>query len=711
MQNQKQLSALGLSLVFSTVLGIAAYCMMRPTLAHELYPMIPPVASACYVAATTCETTVENAADVDFTGRQRTAALTETVTVQPQLDGKSWLPQPAELVSVGAVRAANRKALFNITCTAGFADAFPCAGVDLLAFLPHTQIGGDTNNDMWGWTDPQTGKEYALVGARDGVAFVDISTPTAPRYLGKLPTHATRSTWRDLKVYKDHLFVVADKNNRHGMQVFDLAQLRIMTTSAGVTSTLLFSETAHYNEFSDAHNLAINEETGYAYAVGGETCNQGLHIINIQDVNHPQNAGCYTADGYIHDTQCVIYRGPDVKYQGRELCFNSSVSQFTILDVTDKTALTRVATIAVDGNTYMHQGWLTPDQHYFLLDDEMDEWFGRHNTRTYLFDVSTIDAPRFVNAYTAASPAVDHNLYISGTYVYEANYTSGLRILDLKNVAQGQLTEAGFFDTYPENDEAVTAGAWTAYPFYKSGVVAISTLDRGLFLVKPRLPADVLFTERDAAINLCTQLATQQQFHMTFDLLARNQYTQSVFLRTQQLPATATASFTPAAVDMGATAAATSTLTVENTVLTSGTYTFTVEAVNAEEQVLDTTSVHVYLASTLATKPRLQAPQDIRLTTLAPLQFVWSAESDVTSYTVEIATDSSFSTLVYTATAPSATLLLGPPPGVAGWTTPLAYGQQYYWRVQASNGCGDSNVSDVAQFRTPIGLFLPLIRR
>lgn len=665
----------------------------QPVFAHELWPFTPPVAAACYAAATICESTLpQQNTPVGLPG---VATLTDTV------DGKSWLPQP-DLLSAGAIRAANREPLTDLPCKNGFADIFPCAQVDLLAFLPHTLIGGDTNNDMWGWTDPATGKEYALVGARDGVAFVDISTPTAPRFLGKLPTHATRSSWRDLKVYQDHVFVVADRNFPHGMQVFDLTQLRMLTTTAVATTTLLFTESAHYAEFSDAHNLAINEETGYAYAVGGETCNSGLHMVNIQNVAAPTNAGCYGADGYIHDTQCVIYRGPDETYRGRELCFNSSIAQFTIVDVTDKSTPTRLGATAVAGNTYMHQGWLTPDQRYFLLDDEMDEWFGQHNTRTYIFDITDIDAPRFVDAYTAAIPAVDHNLYITGTYAYEANYTAGLRILDLKNVAQGKLTEAGFFDVYPENDEAVTAGAWTAYPFYESGVVAISTIDRGLFLVKPRLPPSVLITDEQLAVAFCSSRTTQEQHSVTVDLLARNHYTQSVFLRTAQLPAAATATFTPDQIDMGAATQATSTLTVNIAALPSGVYTFTVEAVDAQAVVLDQTTVNLHLAGTPATTPILQAPSTTTVDRTVGIPFTWTGDDSVIDYFVEIAADANFTTVAYTTTVTNTALTL---------PKPLAHDQTYYWRVQPRNGCGTGERSAVGQFRTPVGLFLPLILR
>ena len=114
------------------------------------------------------------------------------------------------------------------------------------------------------------------------------------------------------------------------MQVFDLTQLR--TATPGTT----FTNTAHYDGFGHAHNLAINEDTGFAYAVGTETCSGGLHMIDIQVPTGPVFAGCFSDDGYTHDAQCVLYNGSryDLCRSGNLL--NSNEDTVTIVDVTDK---------------------------------------------------------------------------------------------------------------------------------------------------------------------------------------------------------------------------------------------------------------------------------------------------------------------------------------------------------------------------------------
>ncbi|MEE8522320.1 MAG: choice-of-anchor B family protein, partial [Thermoanaerobaculia bacterium] len=179
-----------------------------------------------------------------------------------------------------------------VPCVGGSANGFACSGIDLLANLPLSAMGGGNGNDIWGWTDPVTGTEYALMGRTTGTAFVDLSDPENPVYVGNLPTQTTSSSWRDIKTYADHAFIVADSAGSHGMQVFDLSQLRSVA-SPPVT----FSATAVYSGFGSAHNIVINEDSGFAYAVDSGTCSNGLHMINISNPTSPVSAGCHSADG------------------------------------------------------------------------------------------------------------------------------------------------------------------------------------------------------------------------------------------------------------------------------------------------------------------------------------------------------------------------------------------------------------------------------
>lgn len=405
---------------------------------------------------------------------------------QPAAAGEDLkTPDEARLTETMRRMLADQKPAENLQplpftpCVGGMAGSYPCENVDLMAFMPLATIGGGNGNDVWGWTDPQTGKEYAIMGRTNGSAFVDISDPVNPIYLGNLPTQTGNSTWRDIKVYNNYAFIVSEASG-HGMQVFDLTRLRSVPTPP-----VTFTVDAHYNQFGNAHNIAINEESGFAYAIGSGTCSGGLHMVNIQNPLAPTNAGCFSADGYTHDTQCVTYNGPDTDHVGDEICFNSNEDTVTIVDVTNKAAPVQLARQGYAGSAYTHQGWLTEDHTYFLVDDELDEQSHGHNTRTYIWDVSDLEAPTLIGNFDSPVPAIDHNLYTKDGYVYQGNYRAGLRILDAANVASGSLTQYGYFDIYPTSNSAQFNGAWSVFPYYESGVVVVSGIEQGLFILRP----------------------------------------------------------------------------------------------------------------------------------------------------------------------------------------------------------------------------------
>lgn len=378
-----------------------------------------------------------------------------------------------------AVRMEPITGLAAVPCQNGMAEGFPCRNVDLLSVLPLASIGGGNGNSMWGWTDSSTGKEYVIFGRTNGTAFIDVSTPTSPRYLGNLPSHnGTSSSWRDIKVHRDHAFIGADRISSHGMQVFDLTRLRTVTTPQ------TFTADARYTGFGSSHTLAVNEQTGFIYAAGTNTCSGGLHMVNVQNPRAPANAGCVSGDGYVHEAQCVTYRGPDTTYSGREICFNYNEDTLTIVDVTTKSAPRQLSRTTYTGVRYTHQGWLTGDQSRLVMDDELDS-----NPRTLIWNVSDLDRPVHTGTYnpTTVGTAIDHNQYIVGNFVYQANYRSGLRVLDASAINSNTLREVAFFDIYPANNNNGFNGAWNNYPFFASKIVAISGIEQGLILVRPNL--------------------------------------------------------------------------------------------------------------------------------------------------------------------------------------------------------------------------------
>jgi choice-of-anchor B domain-containing protein len=378
--------------------------------------------------------------------------------------------------------------LAEVACPGvGIADGYPCKDVDLLAHIPLSTFGSNAANDIWGWTS--SGREFALIGLSDGTGMVEVTNPSSPVYLGKLPTHTgVNSSWRDIKVYKDHAFIVSEASG-YGMQVFALTQL---LNVAG--PPVAFSETTHYDRVGNAHNIVINEKSGFAYIVGGSNgCSGGLHMVDIREPANPTYAGgCYGEDLYVHDANCVNYTGPDTTYMDHEICFCSNEDTITIVDVTDKTSPVQLSRTGYPSSFYTHQGWLSEDLKYFLFGDELDEQDQRINTKTLVMDVQDLNSPFLAGTYSGPTLAIDHNLYVKDGFVYLASYHAGLRVLKINDLSSADFSEIGFFDIYPTSDSARFNGAWSVYPFFSSGTVIVSGIEQGLFVLRPDLTVEPL---------------------------------------------------------------------------------------------------------------------------------------------------------------------------------------------------------------------------
>jgi len=367
-------------------------------------------------------------------------------------------------------------------CVNGMAGNYPCNNIDLLDFRPPSSFGLGTVNEVWGWTDELDGKEYILLGKSTGVAFIRIDTPTTSTYLGTLPPHSANSFWRTLRTSGDYLFVGSEASN-HGLQVFDLTRLRDVTNPP-----IAFTEDAWYNGFGRCHTLVIDEDAQRLYACGTNTFSGGLHIVNIANPLSPVIAGGYSDDGYTHEAQVVTYNGPDPDYIGRTIvfCYNgNNPATLTIVDATDPLDVTTVSITPYPQSRYCHQGWLTPDGKHLLMDDELDESNGIFSqTRTLIWNVEDLDNPAFMGNHLGPTPAIDHNQIIIGNLSFQSNYTAGFRLLDTRQIADTILTEVAWFDHFPQNNNVVFQGEWMSYPYFGSGVIPLSDIYQGLFLVR-----------------------------------------------------------------------------------------------------------------------------------------------------------------------------------------------------------------------------------
>jgi choice-of-anchor B domain-containing protein len=368
--------------------------------------------------------------------------------------------------------------------------------------------GADTGQMLasaWGWVDPLTNSEYALVARRSDLAIVDITVPTAPVLIGNVQrTAGTNPTvWRDVRVVGNWAFIGVDSAN-HGIQAFDLTRVR------GVATPTLFAADAVFDGISNTHTLATNfsQTTPYIYAPGSNTINGlsnapdtpgGMQILDVSNPLSMSIAASWQDDGYIHESSIFTYTGPDADHQNKQLSFNAtgygtdptgSPNSFSIVDVSNPAALARISQAQYANTGYAHQGWLTEDQRYFFVDDELDELnhVTGEKTRTHMYDVSDLDNPVYRGFVEWGTGNIDHNLYIKDGFIFQANYTRGLRVFELGDLEstdpQDWFQEVAWFDSYPADDSVTFNGAWQVYPYFPSGSIIISDINGGLFTVQ-----------------------------------------------------------------------------------------------------------------------------------------------------------------------------------------------------------------------------------
>lgn len=348
-------------------------------------------------------------------------------------------------------------------------------------------------NDCWGWTDKNYKKEIAIIGMKNKTSFVDITNPKNPVHLADLPTQSLASTWRDIKVYKNYAFVVSEAFG-HGMQIYNMENLRSLYGKNDGKVAMVKADKV-YKNFANSHNIFINEETGFAYAVGTNTCSGGLHIIDIKDPMNPKFQTCVGRNvyevpraikhgkAYTHDVQCVVYKGPDRRYFGKEICVSSNEDTVNVVDVTDKKNPYQISVSTYKGVAYTHQGWLSEDHEFFILGDELDEMRQRINTKTIVWDFRDLENIKYYFDYTHPTKATDHNLYTKGNLMFQANYLAGVRVLDISQLAEKKMKEIAFIDTNPNQDDSGFAGgAWSVYPYFESGNIIASTIEGSMFV-------------------------------------------------------------------------------------------------------------------------------------------------------------------------------------------------------------------------------------
>lgn len=301
-------------------------------------------------------------------------------------------------------------------------------------------------NDVFGYTDPRSGREYAIIGTEFGTGIYDVTVPAAAALAGFIP--GPRSAWRDFDVYRTYLY--AGSEGGGGVQIIDLADPRFPSLLGAYTGAGL----------STSHTIVADTAAARLYVNGTPG---GMRILSLADPTAPVEIGVYPAP-YVHDA----YARNDTVYAS---CIG--VGQEILLDARDPAALDTIALFTTE-RAKTHSSWPTEGGTHLLVADET------RGGRITSWDITDPEAPVQVDGFTADPQGDAHNVYVRGRFAFVSHYTSGLWVLDVSDPTR--LDPVGFADTYPEPG-GFFDGAWSAFPFTASGNVYVGDIQSGLFVV------------------------------------------------------------------------------------------------------------------------------------------------------------------------------------------------------------------------------------
>ena len=387
---------------------------------------------------------------------------------------RSLLLAVLALVALPAIVAAAIQG--PVPCEGGQAGRYPCRAIDLASFIPIEDLSNAPNEvagDVLGWRHEASGREFALLALRSRVSIVEVTDPESPVLIGD------SGELSSMAIFEDHLYGLAGAR----LDIFDLARMLIATGPLTPDASVPLP--------SPGGRLSINPETGFAYVIGGDVI--GGDIVALDLNVDPESPGVVMvwnpASPFPRNLECVLYHGPDQRFVGHEICFGGAgYSYLVIYDVTDKAHPVRLSSTRYKHSNTPRDTALTEDHRFLLLADSHDENLPGGNTRTFLWNLSSLTAPVYFKSYDGPTRARDLELEVRGRYAFLANAASGLRILDLQQIGakKSRVREAAYFDVEPGVSNTSWFGAWSA-DVLPSGTVLVGSVRQGLFVLVPRL--------------------------------------------------------------------------------------------------------------------------------------------------------------------------------------------------------------------------------
>jgi choice-of-anchor B domain-containing protein len=424
---------------------------------------------------------------------ERRAAL-EARGFQVVVDSK-W-SESEEGIGVAEALAPMLESSGPVDCIDGRAGIHACEHIDLLSHmaLPDFSTRPSGANDIWGFVDLNTEREYALVGLRNGVAVVDVSDPAAPFEVGSVSGQQTG--WRDIKVlqyfddeaarWQAYAYVTADAASDF-LTIIDLTglphEIRLATRATADRS----AHNLNITGVDPTLNIALPGRPPILYLAGSNVDAGAFRAFDLGNTIAPALVS-RSLNGYMHDGTGTVLRDPaqiagcPAGGPSCEVLADFNEDRLQLWDVTAADAPQLLSVLSHATATYVHSGSWSEDGRYLFMHDELDERDRGLDTQLYVVDAADLGTPVITGTWTGPNQAIDHNGYPRGNRYYISNYTRGLTVLDLTEPAAP--VTVGHFDTFPLSDNPVFSGAWGVYPYMPSRVLLVSDIESGLFVLR-----------------------------------------------------------------------------------------------------------------------------------------------------------------------------------------------------------------------------------
>lgn len=402
----------------------------------------------------------------------------------------------SELAKVDAAQNRLKSGAAAANCIGGMASGLPCSNVDLLSHVAHADISARpaNGNDIWGFVDLNTGREYAIAGFNSGTAVFDVTDAANPREIGFVDGQS--EVWRDIKVYqffdagdnrwKAYAYVTTDGSTTDGLFVIDLTTLPHAISRVNYPSDILSAHNVYASNADYSTGISLTGAVPTLIVAGSNIGNGNYRSYSLANPASPTFIAGGNGTGYMHDASSVIITDSRKDTQcanGTTYCevlLDYNEDAIEIWDITNSSSPVRLSATPYPNRGYVHSGWWSEDKQYLFVQDETDEINFNLPTTLRSFSMADLRAPVITPGWTGPTSAIDHNGFVRGNRYYMSNYSRGLTVLDITDPANP--VAAGRLDTFPGSDVRDFRGAWGTYPFFYSGNVAISDRDSGMYM-------------------------------------------------------------------------------------------------------------------------------------------------------------------------------------------------------------------------------------